>query len=51
VVQRLLADRAINLVVMGTRGRKGWLDAVVRPHAETVLANTRASALVFKQGE
>jgi nucleotide-binding universal stress UspA family protein len=50
-VQRLLADRAIDLVVMGTRGRKGWLDAVVRPHAETVLANTRASALVFKQGE
>ena len=42
-------ERDMDLVVMGTRGRTDWLESVVRPHAETVLCSTRASAMVVKE--
>jgi universal stress protein E len=48
VLSRVVEDRDIDLVVMGTRGRRGWLDSVIRPHAESVLAQLRPSVLVIK---
>ena len=48
VLRSVVGDRDIDLVVMGTRGRRGWLDAVIRPHAESVLVHLRPSVLVIK---
>jgi multicomponent Na+:H+ antiporter subunit G len=41
-----LEEGDFDLVVMGTRGRTGWLDSIIRPHAESVLVHTRVSVLV-----
>ena len=46
VLTAFAADGDFDLIVMGTRGRKGWLDAVVRPHAEKSLSQTPISILV-----
>lgn len=45
---RFLALDRVDAVVMGTRGRIGWLDSVVRPHAETVLSEMAVPVLVVK---
>lgn len=44
----VVVDAAIDLVVMGTRGRTGWLDSVIRPLAERVLCSVPASVFVVK---
>jgi universal stress protein E len=48
VLPRLVAGRDIDLLVMGTKGRSGWLESVIRPRAETALCRTRVSVLLTK---
>lgn len=45
---QLAAGGNFDLVVMGTKGRKSWLDSVIRPHAESILTRTSVSVLVTK---
>jgi nucleotide-binding universal stress UspA family protein len=45
----LIDDLAADVVVLGTRGRIGWIGPVVQPHAADLVCNTRASLVVLKQ--
>lgn len=48
VIPPFVDDGEIDLVVLGTRGRSGWLDSIIRPHAESVIAQSPVSVLVVK---
>jgi universal stress protein E len=49
VLPAVAATQRADLVVMGSRGRRGWLaSALLRPYAELVLRRMRGSVLVVK---
>jgi nucleotide-binding universal stress UspA family protein len=50
VLPQFVADGDFDLIIIGTRGRKGWLDSVIRPHAESALSHTDVSVLVVRLG-
>jgi universal stress protein E len=49
LLPRFLAEGGFDLIIVGTKGRKGWLDSVIRPHAESALSHVGVSVLVVKQ--
>ena len=48
VLPAFVDEGEIDLVVLGTKGRSGWLDSIVRPRAEEVLAQSPVSILIVK---
>lgn len=49
VLPAVVAAERMDLVVMGSRGRRGWLaSALLRPYAELVLKRVRGAVLVVK---
>jgi nucleotide-binding universal stress UspA family protein len=48
VLPQFVSDGDFDLIIIGTKGRQGWLDSIFRPHAEGALVQTRLSVLVVK---
>jgi nucleotide-binding universal stress UspA family protein len=46
VLPQFVGEGEFDLIVMGSKGRKSWLDSIIRPHAESALVHTRVSVLV-----
>jgi universal stress protein E len=46
VLPQFVSQGDFDLIVMGSKGRKGWLETIIRPQAESALVHTRISVLV-----
>jgi nucleotide-binding universal stress UspA family protein len=50
VLPQFVSQGDFDLIVMGSKGRKGWLETIIRPQAESALVHTRISVLVVTGG-